>query len=90
MDERTMFDLLEIREAVDRLYEVEKLLIGNCVGVGPGEGIIGDLEYHTMEAIMRHSPLHNEGDDILDSYFGKVLYDKEMDNHQKARILLGL
>ena len=39
---------------------------------------------------MRHSPLHNEGDDILDSYFGKVLYDKEMDNHRKARILLGI
>ena len=43
MDERTMFDLLEIREAVDRLYEVEKLLIGNCVGVGPGEVLSDEL-----------------------------------------------
>ena len=90
MDEKTMFELLEIHDAIDRLYEVERLLIGTCVGTGPGEGIIGDMEYHTIEIIMRHSKIYQPGQDIIDSYFGKVLYDKEMDNHRKARILLGI
>ena len=57
MDEKTMFELLEIHDAIDRLYEVERLLIGTCVGTGPGEGIIGDMEYHTIEIIMRHSKI---------------------------------
>lgn len=89
MDEKTMYELLVMHDAVDKLYDVEGMFTGTLVGVGPGEGILGDLSYVT-EIIMRYSPIYEPGHDLIDSAFGKVLYDEELDNHRKARILLGI
>ena len=57
MDEQTMFELLEIYDAVNDLREVEKMLVGESIGVGPGEGIMGNLSY-VSEIIARHSPVY--------------------------------
>ena len=45
MDEQTMFELLEIYEAVRGLEKIEEMLIGETIGVGHGEGILGNLSY---------------------------------------------
>lgn len=89
MDERTMFELLEVYDAVNELHKVEKMLVGIETGVGPGEGILGNLSY-VPEIIRRYSPVYTPGVDYEDSYFWKILDDEEMDNHRKARILLGI
>ena len=47
MDEQTMFELLEMYDAVNELEKVEIMLIGESVGIGPGEGIMGNLSYVT-------------------------------------------
>lgn len=89
MDEQTMFELLEMYDAVNELEKIEIMLIGESVGIGPGEGIMGNLSYVT-EIIKRHSPVYSSGVDYEESYFGKILEDEKMDNHRKARILLGI
>ena len=89
MDEQTMFELLEVYDAVNGLEKIEVMLVGESVGVGPGEGIMGSLSY-VPEIIRRHSPIYIPGVDYEDSHFGRILEDEKMDNHRKARILLGI
>ena len=89
MDEQTMFELLEMYDAVNELEEIEVMLVGESVGVGPGEGIMGSLSY-VPEIIRWHSPIYIPGADYKDSRFGRILEDEKMDNHRKARILLGI
>ena len=89
MDEQTMFELLEVYDAVNDLREVEEMLVGESIGVGPGEGIMGNLLY-VSEIIARHSPVYCPDVDYDKTYFCRVLEDEEMDNHRKARILLGI
>ena len=45
MDEQTMYELLEIRDAVEQLREIELRMTGAMTAVEPGEGIMGDLSY---------------------------------------------
>lgn len=89
MDERTMFELLEIYDAVNRLCNVQEMLVGVSYGVGPGEGILGDLSYVT-EIIARYSPLYDSNEDHDTSYFWRIMENRQTDNHKKAQILLGM
>ena len=89
MDERTMFELLEMFDARELLIEVQELLIGEKYDAGGGEGIIGNLSY-AYDIIARYSPLHEPGCNLEDTRFGQILYDSAIDNHKKARLLLGL
>ena len=89
MDERTMFELLEIYDAVNNLELIEEMLIGEVSGAGPGEGIMGSLSY-VSGIIARFSPVYLPRADYEVSYFWRTLDDKTMDNHRKARILLGI
>ncbi len=45
MDERTMFELLEMYDAKEALIQVLDMLIGDRYEAGYGEGIIGNLSY---------------------------------------------
>ena len=83
-----MFELLEMHDAVNEFEKIEIMLIGESVSTGPGEGIVGTLSY-VSEIIRRYSPIYTPGMDYEDTCFGKIL-EKEMDNHKKARILLGI
>ncbi len=89
MDERTMFELLEIYDAVCKAEEIEVILTGDSITVGPEDGILGKMSYIT-EIIARFSPVYGKEEEYEKSYFRRVLEDGEMDNHRKARILLGL
>ena len=89
MDERTMFELLEMHDAVEGLWEMMEKLSGVPCGVGPGEGILGDLTYVT-DIILRNSPLYNPAEDAEESEFWRILENKVIDNRLKARILLEL
>lgn len=88
MDERTMFELLEVYDAVCQLEKVGEMLYGAEDAPGYGEGILGNLSY-VADIIMRNSPIYVPGEEIEDTEFGKILFDKEMDNKKKARLLLG-
>ena len=88
MDERTMFELLEIYDAVKGVEAIEEMLIGAVTGVGPGEGIVGNLSY-VPGIIARFSPVYEPGEDYEESYFWRTLDDDSIDNHRKARFLLG-
>ena len=89
MDERTMFELLEIYDAREALMQIQEMLIGESCDAGNGEGIIGNLSY-AYDIIARNSPLHEPGHNLEDTRFGQILYDRTIDNHKKARLLLGL
>ena len=45
MDERTMFELLEMYDAGEALIQVQEMLIGERYSAGYGEGILGNLSY---------------------------------------------
>ena len=89
MDERTMYELLEVNDAIDELHVVQEMLAGVDMGCGFGEGILGNLSY-VETIIARNSPLYHPYDDEAGERYLEILDDKEMDNHRKARILLGL
>ena len=89
MDERTMFELLEIYDAAKGVEEIEEMLIGQIIGAGPGEGIVGNLSY-VSGIIARYSPVYGPGEDYEMSYFWRTLDDDSIDNHRKARLLLGI
>ena len=89
MDERTMFELLEMFDAREALMKVQELLIGEKYDAGDGEGIIGNLSY-AYDIIARNSPLHEPGYNLEDTRIGQILYDSTIDNHKKACLLLGL
>ena len=81
MDERTMYELLEIYDAVTELEKFQEMLIGISVAVGPGEGILGNLSY-VAEIILRHSP------NLSATELETILEDKTLSNRKKARLLL--
>ena len=89
MDERTMFELLEMYDAKEALIQVLDMLIGDRYEAGYGEGIIGNLSY-AYDIIARNSPLRESGRNVEDTLFGQILDNKAIDNHKKARLLLGL
>ena len=89
MDERTMFELLEMYDAKEALIQVLDMLIGDRYEAGYGEGIMGNLSY-AYDIIARNSPLHESGRNVEDTLFGQILDNKAIDNHKKARLLLGL
>ena len=89
MDERTMFELLEIYDARDALMRIQEMLIGEEYEAGYGEGIIGNLSY-AYDIISRNSPLYDPTRNVEDTRFGQIIEDKAIDNHKKARLLLGL
>ena len=89
MDERTMFELLEMYDAREALMQIQEMLIGERYDAGYGEGIIGNLSY-AYDIIARHSPLREPRRNVEDTRFGQILEDRTIDNHKKARLLLGL
>ena len=89
MDEKTMYELLEIYDAVMELEEVEEMLTGTTISTGYEEGIMGKLSY-VFQIIARYSPLFTPDVDFEITDFGRVLEDDDLDNHEKARILLGI
>lgn len=72
-----------------RLETVLEMLTGEEDAVGYEEGILGSLSY-IDDIISRHSPLYHSEDDFFESEFGRILEDKKMNNHKKARLLLGM
>ena len=89
MDERTMFELLEMYDAGEALMQVQEMLIGERYSAGYGEGILGNLSY-AYDIIARNSPLREPGCDVEVTLFGQILDNKTIDNHKKARLLLGM
>ena len=89
MDERTMFELLEMYDAKEALIQVLDMLIGDRYEAGYGEGIIGNLSY-AYDIIARNSPLREPRRDVEVTLFGQILDNKTIDNHRKARLLLGM
>lgn len=81
MDERTMYELLEIYDAVTELEKFQEMLIGVSVAVGPGEGILGNLSY-VAEIILRHSP------NLSVTELETILENDKLSNREKARLLL--
>ncbi len=88
MDERTMFELLEIYDAKEELHQVLEMLAGMDCSIGYDDGVLGKLSRVT-DIIKRHSPLHHTEEDYDESGFWKILEDETIDNHQKAGRLLG-
>jgi len=89
MDEQTMFKLLEIYNATQDIWKIQEMLIGIPCDVGYGEGILGELDY-TQEIISKFSPVYDPTEDYEESKFWQILDNREIDNHVKARLLLGL
>ncbi len=84
MDEQTMFELLEIYDAKEELERISEELSGVAFATGYDEGILGKLSRVT-DIIMRGSPLDDD-----QTEFWEILEDKSLENHRKARMLLGL
>ena len=87
MDERTMYELLEIYDAKSELQEDQELL-SEIRSVEQGDRILRGLSY-VISIIARYSPVYHPAKDRRISAFWKILDDKTIDNHEKARILLG-
>ena len=47
MDEKTMYELLEVYDAVQDVELIQEMLCGESYGCGYGEGIIGNLSSST-------------------------------------------
>ena len=90
MDEQTMFKLLEVYNASLDFSDILYKLIGKpFCDVDPSEGILGALDY-VPEVITKFSPVYDPTEDYEESRFWQILDDREIDNHVKARLLLGL
>ncbi len=83
MDEQTMCDLLEIYDAKEELHQILEMLIDEDCAPGYGDGILGKLSRVT-DIIMRRSSLDDD-----QTEFWEILEDKTLENHRKARMLLG-
>ena len=88
MDERTMFELLEIFDAKKELQEDQKLISEIRNVDDQGDRIIRGLSY-VISIIARHSPVYHPSKDRSIFAFWKIMDDTTIDNHEKARILLG-
>ncbi len=89
MDEKTMFELLEIYDAEEELHRILVMLIGDDMATGYEEGILGKLSRVT-NIIKRYSPLYCPGMDYDKSELCRVLEDTTIDNHKKSRRILGI
>lgn len=88
MDERTMYELLEIYDAKNALQK-DRELISDIRDVDEeGDRIIRGLSY-VISIIARYSPVYRPKKEIRMSMFWNILEDKTIDNHEKARRLLG-
>ncbi len=88
MDERTMFELLEIFDAKNAL-QIEKKRMLEDDGLNEYEDrILSSLTY-VVSIIARYSPVYRPSKDIRMTMFWRILEDKTIDNHEKARRLLG-
>lgn len=88
MDERTMFELLEIFDAKKELQEDQKMISEIRNVDNQGDRIIRGLSY-VISIIARYSPVYHPGKDHSIYTFWKIMDDTTIDNHEKARILLG-
>ena len=88
MDERTMFELLEIFDAKKELQEDQKMISEIRNVDNQGDRIIRGLSY-VISIIARYSPVYHAGKDHSIYTFWKIMDDTTIDNHEKARILLG-
>ena len=88
MDERTMFELLEIYDAKSELQEDQEMLSEIKSVDEQGDRILRGLSY-VISIIARYSPVYHPAKDRRISAFWKILDDKTNDNHEKARLLLG-
>ena len=88
MDERTMFELLEIFDAKKELQEDQKLISEIRNVDDQGDRIIRGLSY-VISIIARYSPVYHPEKDRSIFTFWKIMDDTTIDNHVKARILLG-
>ena len=88
MDERTMFELLEIFDAKKELQEDQKLISEIRNVDNQGDRIIRGLSY-VISIIARYSPVYHPEKDSSIFTFWKIMDDTTIDNHEKARILLG-
>ena len=88
MDEKTMFELLEIYDAKKELQKDQKMISEIRNVDEQGDRIIRGLSY-VISIIARHSPVYHPEKDSSIFTFWKIMDDTTIDNHVKARILLG-
>ena len=88
MDERTMFELLEIFDAKKELQEDQKLISEIRNVDDQGDRIIRGPSY-VISIIARYPPVYHPGKDHSIDNSGKIMDDTTVDSHEKARILLG-
>ena len=83
-----MFELLEIYDAKRNLQEDQEMLSEIKSVDEKGDRIIRGLSY-VISIIARYSPVYHPEKDRSISAFWKIMDDTTMDNHEKARLLLG-
>ena len=88
MDERTMFELLEIYDTKKELQEDQKMMSEIRTVDIRGDKIIRGLSY-VISIIARNSPIYHPSKDYSIVTFWKIMDDKTINNHEKARLLLG-
>ena len=88
---KELFELLEIYDGYEALQDMSETLVGCTYGAGYDEGIIGKLAY-VVDLIVSHSSpgLFNRDVDFADTELARILSDRELDNHRKAELLLGI
>lgn len=82
MDERTMYELLEIYGAKSELQEEREILSEIRNAGDQGDRILRGLSY-VISIIARYSPVYSPSKDRRISAFWKILDDKSIDNHEK-------
>ena len=83
-----MFELLEIYDAKRNLQEDQEMLSEIKSVDEKGDRIIRGLSY-VISIIARYSPVYHPEKDRSISAFWKIMDDTTMDNHEKAKLLLG-
>ena len=83
-----MFELLEIYDAKRNLQEDQEMIAELKSVDKMGDRIIRGLSY-VISIIARYSPVYHPEKDRSISAFWKIMDDTTMDNHEKARLLLG-
>ena len=83
-----MFELLEIYDAKRNLQEDQEMIAELKSVDKMGDRIIRGLSY-VISIIARYSPVYHPEKDRSISAFWKIMDDTTMDNHEKAKLLLG-
>ena len=86
--ENDMYGLLEIYDAYEALIDAVKTIVGKDLAVSFSDGILGKLQW-ISDLIAKHSPMFDSDLDFTNQPFYEVLSNKEMDNHEKAKVLMG-